>query len=277
MQMQKHRQLSLYAKLGGVIVAFVLFIILHESGLLRAIGTIHIVPLFGGLFFAGAWLPNFLFAKLVSVSCPQCGGAAFAEAGNSSRYVCRACDQACNASDPLMLQLGALSLEEKKRHPEGEKRPAGGTRAAGAGKLLMLAVAAGSLAVALYLAWDSIQLLTRGQSVEARVAKVEVHEHRPLGKKTEVSYTATIEFTAGQTPSILRRSWTVEEGSFCLWPCYMANQSLRVRYLPGHPESAAVDSIIDLFGFPLLLALFGATWLWVWWGMRGSRRSVPES
>ena len=117
-----------------------------------------------------------------------------------------------------------------------------------------------SLAAAAYFGVAGIRLLTQGISVEAKVVRVDKGKRLKSGNETtRPRYTAHIAFDAGG-PRTIERSWSEKTGSTCLAGCYQEGESLRVRYLPGDPAGAEVDSLTRLLGWPAALALFGAAW-----------------
>jgi hypothetical protein len=114
-----------------------------------------------------------------------------------------------------------------------------------------------------YFAFQSLRLLAAGESAPATVTKVTVEKGRDKDRNYESRYAATIAFHAGVTPVTIVRRSTLAVGASCLWPCYRQGQSLRVRYLPAEPSAARVDSVMDLYGLPVMLLLTGTVVL-VW-------------
>lgn len=103
---------------------------------------------------------------------------------------------------------------------------------------------------------EPFRLLLQGEIAEAKVVKV-ARQKDDDGDEAMHDYTAVITFQAGEAPVSLERFWSLEEGQLCLWPCYYEGETVSVRYLPGSPAVARVDSAIDLFGPPLFFGVLG--------------------
>jgi hypothetical protein len=103
------------------------------------------------------------------------------------------------------------------------------------------------------------------------VVKIEKGKRLKMGNEnTRPRYTAHIAFDAGG-PRTIERSWSEKAGSTCFAGCYEEGQSLKVRYLPGNPAGAEVDSLLGLFGLPAALLIFGAVFgaVFFWLQRRG--------
>ena len=138
-------------------------------------------------------------------------------------------------------------------------------------KALSLLLAVISLAAAAFFGFGSLRLLLQGTSVEAKVVRVDKGKRLKMGNEnTRPRYTAHIAFDAGG-PRTIERSWSEKAGSTGFAGCYQEGESLRVRYLPGDPAGAEVDSLLRLLGWPAALALFGTVWgaVFFWLRKRG--------
>ena len=138
-------------------------------------------------------------------------------------------------------------------------------------KAISLLLAVASLAAAAWFGASGVRLLAQGTSVEGRVVKVEKGKRLKGGEATRPRYTAHIAFDAGG-PRTIQRSWSEKAGSTCFAGCYQEGEILKLRYLPGDPAGAEVDSLGRLLGLPAALALFGAAWGAVFFWLRRRAR-----
>jgi hypothetical protein len=202
--------------------------------------------LFFGSIFGGAYLAQLAFSHASPAACPACGAAsAVPTPRNPVLYACRSCGAETDAVKAML----AEALAKMRTQAQGEDRP----------KLpwVFLVVGVVAVGVAVWLAQDSIQLLREGVSTEARVMKVTTRASRDSEGRSETTYTAFIEYRAGKTPLTLERSWSVEDGGHCMWPCYDRGEQLKVIYLPGEPYRAKVHSLSELFVAPVLVGFVG--------------------
>ena len=133
---------------------------------------------------------------------------------------------------------------------------------------VMLLVAIGAFVAAAYAGAHAIRLLIYGESVPGHVLRLTARE-----KSQATRYTAVIAYPMDRTPASFNYRWT-QWGSFCNWLCYQEGEALKVRYLRGEPESARVDSLLELLFFPAFFVVLGLGFLRVWWQFGRPR---PES
>lgn len=115
--------------------------------------------------------------------------------------------------------------------------------------------------VALLVANQRIQLLTRGAIATGRIvaeARVSTGPGRRKHQTTQAPVIEYVDASTGQTvqfkSSLSTSATTVTIG-----------RSVRVRYLPGSPEQAEIDAFWPMWTLPLGAALVGSIMLWVWW------------
>lgn len=242
---------------------------LHAGGL-----TPFVMPLF---VFGGAFLLPLLVSRMVNADCPKCGsGSAVPASAKSVVYVCAACGAETNGLGPLMGVDAAAMAAAANAEAATLATPAGQAaekkNAARLG-ILFLVIGLVAIAIAVWLAHDSIRLEREGLSTDARVLRV---THERGSKDNEMRHTAFVEYKVGGQARTLQRSWSSGSGSFWTWPNYHQGERLRVVYLPGDPDTASIDSWAELFVAPIFLTLFGVVFGVVGVAMMTYRRK-PEA
>jgi len=203
--------------------------------------------LFFTMLFGGGYLAQLAFSHAVPAACPACGqAAAVASVRQPAIYVCRACGVASNAAHAMLVDAVASMPSPEQQ----QKREVGVL-------WIFLVVGVGLIGIAVWLAEDSIHLLREGVSTDARVMRVTRQASRDSDGHSETSYTAYIDFRVGKGTMTLTRSWSVKDGSHCMWPCYDQGEALKVIYLPSEPSIAKVHSVPGLFFAPALIGTVG--------------------
>lgn len=235
---QTHMTLSVttttLAFFGGALV----FLLFKGEPPTSRFDTVLFYAAIGGLVA----LPYFVFWHWIGIACSQCGKHAFPQGTNFSLYVCRGCG-ALSARDS-----GKPATVPRPPSPSASAAPASASSAS-FGPWVVLAVAVGFFGVAVFLGISATRLLTSGVTAHARVVDVRTHYDRHADPKHRTTYTATIEYRAGNRLFAIERS--------CSKPCFRQGQTLKVRYLPSDPGSAEVDSLMELAGTPLLAGWLG--------------------
>jgi hypothetical protein len=245
-----HSYLRVALLFAGFVGGFALFVLYKRF----AVPSPTLDPL---LFFAsilgGGFLLQQIFSRVFPAQCPKCGGAAFPRLTHAIVYVCRGCGRESDGGTAYA--LGAMAAEPGNS-PWKKNRPTS------AMMWIMLVLGIGAIIGALVFAADSVRLLIKGVTTEARVVKVNVSEHRGADvshpRRTRRNYRAIIAYRAGDHELTLNRSWSVDQGQSCLAPCYYEGEKLKVRYLPAEPTNAKVYSVLDFFLGPTLFILLGA-------------------
>jgi hypothetical protein len=268
--MRTHQNLSLALMILGLVGGGNAFFALVTSGFAAAMPGLR-VALFAGLIFGGMLLPPLIFSVLFPAKCPLCGAAAELDVPNLLRYVCIRCGR---RTDPGILWFSGKARSAQD-DPALQKKPGEYVMA-----WIMFVFGVAALGGALVFGADSLRLLINGVTAEATVIKVSVHQQQLVSNKTRANYRAIIAYDVGGTQLTIERSWETDSDQHCVWPCYREGERLKVRYLPGNPAAAKVDSLPDLFLGQALFGLLGgmciAASLWAQGKARRARSLMPR-
>jgi hypothetical protein len=204
--------------------------------------------LFFGLIFGGMYLAQLAFTLLVPAMCPACGGAsAFATVRRPAIYVCRACGAVNDASRAMLAeQLASMQSQAVKQEKSGSRLG-----------WVFVAVGVACTGAGAWLAQDAIALQRDGISTEARVARVTQRPTFDSEGAAQTTYTASVQYQAGNDSRTLTRSWSVPVAGHCVSPCYQEGEQLKVIYMPGDPTRAKVHSLSELFMAPAIFGTVG--------------------
>ncbi len=240
LRMTTHMHFRIALFFAGFFGGFALFVLYKTLGVSSPIDPL----LFFASMFGGGFLLQMIFSRIFPAPCPMCGAAAFPTLTKPMLYACHGCGRKSDGGMAYAFEAMAPKPSNslwRKKLPDSTMM------------WIMLVFGIVVLGGALVFAADSVRLLVKGVTTEARVVKVSVY---PL--RTRMDYRAIIAYKAGDSELTLDRSWSVDVGHSCLSPCYYEGERLKVRYLPAEPTKANVYSVFDLFLGPTLFILIGA-------------------